>query len=139
MATLTQTDADGVTLLELSGGLTHDGVIPVTAAFEAATCGQPVPAGAAPAAAAGPFSPGAAPAPCADPGRVVVDLSDVPVLTTPGLSLLLAAARRMQNAGGRLIITGTRGRVEDLLRRCRLDAVLDIVPDPEEALRKARQ
>ena len=62
---------------------------------------------------------------------------DVPVLTSPGLSLLLAAARDA-DAGGRLVITGLEaGR--DLLRRCRLDAVLNIVPDADEAIRKARE
>jgi anti-anti-sigma factor len=139
MTTLTQTDAGGVTLLQVSGGLTHDGVGPISADFEAATGGRPAVVGAAPAAASGPFRSASAPAATGAPGRVVVDLSDVPVLTTPGLSLLLAAARRMQSAGGRLVITGTRGRVDDLLRRCRLDAVLNIVPDADEAIRKARE
>jgi anti-sigma B factor antagonist len=138
MTTLTQTDAGGVTLLQVSGGLTHDGVGPISADFEAATGGRPAAAGAAPAA-SGPFRSASAPVSTAAPGRVVVDLSDVPVVTTPGLSLLLAAARRMQSAGGRLVITGTRGRVDDLLRRCRLDAVLNMVPDPDEAIRKARE
>jgi anti-anti-sigma factor len=132
MATLTQTDAGGVTVLQVSGGLTHDGVVPVTAAFEAATGGRRAATPAAVTTSAPPAAPAA-------PGRVLVDLSDVPVMTTPGLSLLLAAARRMEDAGGKLVITGTRGRVDDLLRRCRLDAVLTIVPDPGEAIRKAKE
>jgi hypothetical protein len=37
------------------------------------------------------------------------------------------------------VLTGTRGIVDDMLRRCRLDVVLDIVPDAAEAVRRARE
>lgn len=126
MATLlTQTETEGVTVLRVEGGLTHDGVGAVGPAFEAATGSRrrrtdgphPLPEGA----------------------RFLIDLSEVPILTTPGLSLLLVAARRVEKGGGRLVITGTRGLVYDVLRRCRLDAVLNIVLDPQEALRRARE
>jgi hypothetical protein len=36
-----------------------------------------------------------------------------------------------------MVITGTHGIVDDMLRRCRLDVVLEIVPDAGEAARKA--
>jgi anti-anti-sigma factor len=108
--TLTRSESAGVTTLRLAGPLTHDTVPAVRPAFEAATGG---------------------------PARVVVDLSDVPLLTTPGLSLLLTATRRLSEGGGRMVITGTRGIVDDMLRRCRLDVVLDITPDAGEAARKA--
>ena len=124
MATLTQTETEGVTVLRVEGGLTHDGVGAVGAAFEAATGsrrGRP-----------------GAPKALAEGARVLIDLSEVPVLTTPGLSLLLVAARQVEKGGGRLVITGTRGLVYDVLRRCRLDAVLNIVQDPQEALRRAQ-
>jgi anti-anti-sigma factor len=110
--TLTRSESEGVTVLRLAGPLTHDTVPLVRPAFEAATDGA---------------------------ARVVVNLTDVPILTTPGLSLLLTASRRLTEAGGRLVLTGTRGIVDDMLRRCRLDVVLDIVPDAAEATRRARE
>ena len=112
MATLTQSEIDGVTVVRLEGGLTQDGVGPVAQQFEAATNG---------------------------PRRVVVDLSGVPVVTTPGLSLLLVGLRRVSAAGGRLVVTGVQGLVADLLRRCRLDAVFALVPDRDEAIRRAAE
>jgi len=110
--TLTRSESEGVTILRLTGPLTHETVPSVRRAFEAATDGA---------------------------ARVVVDLTDVPMLTTPGLSLLLTASRRLIEAGGRLVLTGTRGIVDDMLRRCRLDVVLEIVPDAAEATRRARE
>lgn len=69
--------------------------------------------------------------------RLVIDLSGVDLLATPGITLLLAAQKTAQHAGGHMILTGTKGFVDELLRRCRLDAVLNIVPVPSEALRRA--
>lgn len=111
MATLTQTESAGVRVLRLDGSLTQDGIASVCFPFEAATQG---------------------------PVRVVVDLGGVPVLTTPGLSMLISAARRLKEAGGRLVVTRPQDIVADLLRRCRLDAVFDIVADADEAGRVAR-
>jgi anti-anti-sigma factor len=108
--TLTRSESAGVTVLRLAGPLTHETVPAVRPAFDAATVGT---------------------------ARVVVDLTEVPVLTTPGLSLLLTATRRLSEGGGRMVITGTHGIVDDMLRRCRLDVVLEIVPDAGEAARKA--
>src|SRR4051794_12022801 len=110
--TLTRSESEGVTVLRLTGPLTHETVPAVRPAFDAA------PDGAA---------------------RVLVDLTDVLILTPPGLSLLLTASRRLAEAGGRLVLTGTRGIVDDMLRRCRLDVVLAIVPDATEAARRARE
>jgi anti-anti-sigma factor len=110
--TLTRSESAGVTVLRLAGPLTHDTVPSVRPAFDAATQA---------------------------PARVVVDLSEVPVLTTPGLSLLLTATRRLSEGGGRLVITGTQGIVDDMLRRCRLDVVLDMIRDAGDAFRKAQQ
>ena len=125
MATLTQTQTEGVTVLRVEGGLTHDGVGSVGRAFEVATGSRRGPKDAGKA-----LPPGS---------RVLIDLTEVPVLTTPGLSLLLVAARQVEKGGGRLGITGTRRLVYDTLRRCRLDSVLNIVLDPQEALRKAQE
>lgn len=113
MATVSVTLEDGVTLLRVDGSLTHEGVVPVVPVFEEATRHVS--------------------------NRVVVDLSNVPVLTTPGLSMLLATARRLDQGGGRLVVTGAQGPVDDLLRRCRLDAILNLVSDPEVARQRAKE
>lgn len=112
MATLQQSASGDVTVLHVIGSLTQDGVERVASPFEAAT-------------------PGA--------GRVVVDLSQVPLMTTPGITLLLTAARRSQAAGGRLVLASATRSVDDLLRRCRLDSVLDAAPTLPEALRRVGQ
>jgi anti-sigma B factor antagonist len=101
MATLTESRVGQVTVVKLVGGLTYEGVVPVTRPVEAATTG----------------------------GRIVIDLADVPVVTTPGLSLLLSAQKRVSHAGGRLILAGLTPNVQDLLRRCRLDKVFSLSPD----------
>ena len=101
MATLTEEKCNDVTWLRLVGGLTFDGVLPVIKLFEAATVG----------------------------GRVVVDLSEVPIISTPGLSLLLSGLKRQQHHGGRLVVASPTRHVRDLLRRCRLDRVFDLADD----------
>jgi len=53
--------------------------------------------------------------------------------------MFLGAHRMVQKGGGRLIFTGIQGMVEELLRRCRLDTVLTIVPGMREAVEWARQ
>jgi stage II sporulation protein AA (anti-sigma F factor antagonist) len=114
--TLTQTVVDGVTVLRIVGPLTQDGVGPVRTAFDQATAATPD-----------------------APRRLVVDLTDVPMMTTPGISMLLKAAGRLRDAGGRLVVAGAQGIVDDLLRRCRLDALLHAVSDAAEAVRVARE
>ena len=111
MATLTQNETEGVRVLRLSGSLNHEGVEPVESPFESAT-----PAGA----------------------RVVVDLSEVDLLTTPGIAMLIAASKRVEGSAGKFVVTGVQGFVEDLLRRCRLDAVLKVVPSSRDATEVAR-
>jgi anti-anti-sigma factor len=112
MITLTQNDAEGVTVLRLVGELTLQGTEAVAPAFDHAT-------------------PGA--------GRVVADLSAVTVMTTPGIALLLTATRRAQQAGGRFVVGLMTPLVAETLRRCRLDSILTIAPNLEDAVRKARE
>ena len=112
MAHLDQSDSDGVKLVRITGTLNQHGVDTVESAFVEAT--------------------GSA-------RRVVVDLSQVDLVNTPAIAMFLGAHRMVKQAGGRLIFTGIQGMVEDLLRRCRLDSVLTIVPDVREAVEWAKQ
>ena len=106
MATISETrDEDGLTVVRLAGGLTYEGVMPVTKPFESAT----------------------------QAGGVIVDLADVALVTTPGISLLLAAHQRLSHGGGRLVLTAVPKRLVDLLRRCRLDRILTFADDQAAA------
>jgi anti-anti-sigma factor len=112
MATISESrHEDGLTVVRLAGGLTYDGVMPVTKPFEAATRA----------------------------GGVIVDLADVALVTTPGISLLLAAHQRLSHGGGRLVLTAVPKRLVDLLRRCRLDRVFTFTSDEAAARELLRE
>src|SRR4051812_15248606 len=100
-ATLEQQQADDVLILRLRGSLDHHGVELVGDAFtDAAAAAR----------------------------KVVVDLSGLDVMNTPGIAMILGSHREAQRSGGKLILTGATGPVNELLRRCRLDAVLTLAP-----------
>jgi anti-anti-sigma factor len=112
MASL-ETDKDGgVTVVKLAGSLNQQGVEAVEPPFAEATGLSQ---------------------------RMVIDLSRVDVVNTPAIAMFLGAHRAAHRAGGRVIFTGVQGMVEDTLRRCRLDTVLTIVPDLQEAVEWAKQ
>jgi anti-anti-sigma factor len=70
--------------------------------------------------------------------RAVVDFSGVTMITTPGITLLIAADRTLRRKGGMLVVTGLHGSIEEvLLDRCRLDVVLHIEPDIAAGVKKA--
>jgi anti-anti-sigma factor len=112
MATLETSLDSGVTVIRIAGSLNQHGVDCVESSFSAATGSS---------------------------ARAVIDLAKVDVVNTPAIAMFLGAHRAMKQIGGRLIFTGIGGMVEDLLRRCRLDTVLTIVPDMREAVEWARQ
>lgn len=112
MASLNQVDNDGVRVVKISGSLNQHGVDTVESAFSEATGSN---------------------------RRVVVDLSQVDIVNTPAIAMFLGAHRTVKQTGGRLIFTGVQGMVDDLLRRCRLDTVLTIVPGMREAIEWAKQ
>jgi anti-anti-sigma factor len=109
---LEQSESDGVRLVRLSGSLTQQGVTDVGPAFSAATRGG---------------------------GSVVVDMSAVDVIATTGITMLLVADRELKQAGGKMVIAGTRGVVRDVLLRCRLDKVLSIAPTPDAGVESVRR
>ena len=111
MASLEQQKVGDVLVLRLRGALDHHGVDEVGT----------------------PFTDAAATA-----GRVVVDLTHLELMNTPGIAMLLGSHRALQKAGGRLVVTGAKGIVEDLLRRCRLDTVLTLAPTEADAVEWAK-
>ncbi|HEX2972972.1 MAG TPA: STAS domain-containing protein [Tepidisphaeraceae bacterium] len=70
--------------------------------------------------------------------RVVVDLGDVQMVTTPALSMFIAAAHRAKQSGGKLVFTQAKPPVSEILERLRLDAVLTTMPNLREAISQAR-
>ena len=65
--------------------------------------------------------------------RLIVDCSGLDAMNSMGISTLLLLHNRMNSRGGVLRISGTRGQVADVLRMTRLDVVLRIHPDIEQA------
>jgi anti-anti-sigma factor len=70
--------------------------------------------------------------------RVVVDLSGVTMITTPGITMLVAAERNVRRRKGKLVLCGLTGRVEQVLvERCRLDAVFTVKTTVDDAVASA--
>jgi anti-anti-sigma factor len=113
MATLQHTELSDVTVLKLKGSLTMEGLEEVQEQFQEFT-----------------RKPGV---------HMLVDLTDVDMVTTPALSMFLAAASAVKNSGGRIIFTESRPPVRDILKRLRLHSVLHTIPGYEEALAEARR
>ena len=107
----TAKDVDGVRVLRLVGSLTQQGVQGMESSLEDAL---------------------------PDGARAVVDLRDVDLVTTPGITLMLAATQRLRRTGGRVVFSAARGTVLELLHRCRLDEVLELAPSEPEAFERAR-
>jgi anti-anti-sigma factor len=113
MATLERIELGNLVVLKLKGSLTSDGLETIEEPF--AEIAQ---------------RPG---------GRTVVDLTGVDFVTTPALSMFIAAANSAKQTGGRIIFTETQPPVRDVLNRLRLHAILRTVPGLEEAISHARE
>lgn len=112
MATLAHTNIDGVRVLRLAGILNQDGVDIIRSEFTAEID---------------------------DAAPLVIDLSGVDIIHTPGIGILLGAHRERQKVGARLFITGASGGVAEVLHTCRLDRVFTMIPVPADAIEQARQ
>ncbi len=65
----------------------------------------------------------------------VVDLADVPLLTSLGIGMLVRIARAMASHGLKLVAVAPHEPAKGLLRLLQLDAVLPLAETREEALR----
>lgn len=68
--------------------------------------------------------------------RIVVDLSDVTLIDSMGLSVLIGGRRRMEPRGGWLAVA-CDGDVARVVRLAGLDRVVPLYPTRDEALRGA--
>jgi len=67
----------------------------------------------------------------------VLDLHEVPYIDSAVVGEIVSCAKRARQAGGELrLVVEAKGRVEDMLRLCSLDRVLDLYPDRKTALEK---
>jgi|SRR5688500_18512102 anti-sigma B factor antagonist/stage II sporulation protein AA (anti-sigma F factor antagonist) len=111
MASFQKQDVEGIRVLRLSGSLTQHDVEELEPSFEAAL---------------------------PDGTRAVIDLADVELITTPGITLIISTTKRLHDTRGRVVFTAARPGVLDVLRRCRLDEVLELAPDRDQALQLAK-
>lgn len=65
--------------------------------------------------------------------RVILDLSQVEIITTPGLGMLLQLNRDAQLSDAKLILACARPMVYDTILRTQLDRVLKVVGTLDEA------
>lgn len=112
MASLERVDLDNLTILKLKGSLTSEGLEPLEEPFTSIT-----------------QRPGA---------RIVIDLTAVDMVTTPALSMFVAAASSAKKSGGKVVFTETTPPVRDVLQRLRLHTILQTVEGLEQAISHAR-
>lgn len=63
------------------------------------------------------------------PAKLVVDLSDVLLVTSTGLGMLVQVRAAAQAAGGKVVLAGLSGELVDLFRLTNLHRLFTITPD----------
>lgn len=69
---------------------------------------------------------------------VIVDLSDVDLMNSVGVAMLIESANTLRTSGIPMILLNPRPRVERVIRIAYLDQLLPIAYDLNEALRKIK-
>jgi serine/threonine-protein kinase RsbW len=64
----------------------------------------------------------------------IIDLSEIDFMASRGIGLLLASGKRLMQTGHKLVILNPHGMVESVLVTCRLDKVLPIAHNLDEAI-----
>lgn len=70
--------------------------------------------------------------------RVVLDFTDVTMLGSMGLGMLITLTKHCSGSGGRLAMFGMNKSLNDLVRLTKLDRLLIIAPDKPGALAKVK-
>lgn len=70
--------------------------------------------------------------------RVVLDFSDVTMLGSMGLGMLITMTKQCQGGGGKLAMFGMSKPLADLVRLTKLDRLLQIAPDKASAVAKVK-
>ena len=74
-----------------------------------------------------------------EPVHLVVDLSRVEIITSPGIGTLLLLRKLQSDRGVRLLLCRTRLATKCILRVVGLDTIFDFAEDKPEALKMLRQ
>lgn len=70
--------------------------------------------------------------------RVILDFTDVTMLGSMGLGMLITLTKQCQTGGGRMVMHGMSKSLNDLVRLTKLDRLLVIAPDRAAALAKVK-
>jgi serine/threonine-protein kinase RsbW len=109
--TILQRD-DDITHVVLAGRLDTTGAEEIDASFSAATAARGQPA--------------------------VVDLSEIEFMASRGIGLLISNGKRLMKAGHKMVLLNPQGLVGSVLRTSRVDKVLPVAYDLDEAIRILR-
>ena len=71
----------------------------------------------------------------ANPGRLVLNLSEVGYMDSSGVATLVEALQRIQRKQGRLLLHSLSPRVQSIFEIARLESIFEIYPSEDEALR----
>lgn len=70
--------------------------------------------------------------------RVVLDFTDVTMLGSMGLGMLITLTKKCQSGGGKMAMHGMSKSLNDLVRLTKLDRLLVIAPDRAAAVAKVK-
>ncbi len=113
MAKLSEEIIDGVTVIRLTGSLTQDAVPEMEQRFQALSKVKGI--------------------------RMVIDVAKVDAITTPAITVFLAATRVIEEGGGRMIFSNVKGITGDIFARCRLDVIFTMAANFAAAMKMARE
>ena len=65
--------------------------------------------------------------------NAVVDLSDVPYLDSTGLAFVVEIHKSLASRGGQLFLANAKRRVGEVLRMTRIDEIIPVFQDVEDA------
>ncbi len=65
-----------------------------------------------------------------EPGELVIDFSDIKMIDSVGLGVLITTHNSMNQIGGKLIVTNVSKDIHNLLLTMRLDRHFEICPSP---------
>lgn len=68
------------------------------------------------------------------PGKLVVDLAEVPYMDSSGVATLVEAMQISRKNGTRLVLCGMQSKVKSIFEIARLDTVFTIVPSLDAAM-----
>jgi len=68
--------------------------------------------------------------------RIILDLSDVEVMNSSGLGVILHMWDTLSNTGGNMTVTGLGPVMQELFERMRLDQLISVSKSLEEAVKQ---